>query len=254
MNSRILKHSLFWIAIMFFLTIYFGRASQDYTQSLYFTTFLLPVALGTSYLFNYYLVPFFLVPGRYLKFSLYCFYTLVISIYLEMLVITLSFIVLANYEYDKLNPLTVDIYTLTITIYTVVLGVAFVRMFKFLQLTMSNTQKLQEEKEKSKVGHLSIKANRKTVPIPINQILFIESLSDYVKIHTNEKVIMSKEKISKIQDELPAQFIRVHRSFIVNQQFIDSFNKEKIVVSGTEIPISRTYKKDALEQLGGNGL
>lgn len=217
---------------------------------------MLPVALGTSYFFNYYLVPQFLISKRYWQFGIYFIYTLIISLYLEMLVMVLSFIVLANYQYNKMNPLTVDIFTLTIALYLIVLTVAFARMIKAFQSTAQLNTKLIEEQEKSKTPIITVKSNRETVPVMLSTIYYIESMADYVKIHTSDKTIITKEKIGKIQDELPTHFIRVHRSFIVNKNLIDSFSKEKIKINGTDIPVSRTYKKEVMVELevGSSGL
>jgi two-component system response regulator LytT len=233
MNSRILTHSIFWTVTTLFLTVYFGRIANDYGQAFYFATFILPVAMATSYFFNYYLVPQFLIKKRYWKFSLYFFYTLIFSLYLEMLVMVLSFIVLANYQYDQMNPLTVDIFSMTIILYLIVLAVAFIRTFRAFQSSLQ-TQK----------------SNRESIPIQLDEITHIESLADFVKIYTRGNVTVTKEKISKLQEELPTHFIRIHRSFIVNRNLIDSFSKEKIKINGIEMPISRTYKKEVMELLG----
>jgi len=60
--------------------MYFGRASENYLQSFYFTTFMLPVAMGTSYFFNYFLMPEYLAVKNYWKFGLYFVYTLIFSL------------------------------------------------------------------------------------------------------------------------------------------------------------------------------
>jgi len=72
----------------------------------------------------------------------------------------------------------------------------------------------------------------------------MESLGDYVKIHQDScKSILTREKISKFEAALPANFLRIHRSFIVNTDKIENFNREQIQIIDTCLPISRTYKK-----------
>jgi DNA-binding LytR/AlgR family response regulator len=61
--------------------------------------------------------------------------------------------------------------------------------------------------------------------------------------------IVTKEKISKISSRLPPYFKRIHRSFIVNSQKVSSYNSEFIKVGNSQIPISRTYKKDVITYL-----
>jgi two-component system response regulator LytT len=250
MNSRILTHTIFWMVTTLFLTVYFGRIANDYSQAFYFATFILPVAMGTSYWFNYYLLPHYLIKKRYWKFTLYFLYTIIFSLYLEMLVMVLSFVVLANYQFDQMNPLTVDIFSMSIVLYLIVLAVAFVRTFKAFQSSLLKQNILLNEKEQNEITTLTVKSNRETVPILLNEITHIESLADYVKIYTQNNVTVTKEKISKLQEALPTHFIRIHRSFIVNRNLIDSFSKEKIKINGAELPISRTYKKEVMEMLG----
>lgn len=95
-----------------------------------------------------------------------------------------------------------------------------------------------------------VRADRKMVKINFSEIRFIESLSDYVKIHLSDKTIVTRETISNIEAKLPKNnFIRIHRSYIVAVTKIDSFTNEFIEVGAKAIPISRSYKKDVLLRL-----
>ncbi len=97
---------------------------------------------------------------------------------------------------------------------------------------------------------LLIKADRKTVKVPLDQIRYIESLGDYVKIHTTSGVTVTRETISGLEQKLGyAQFIRVHRSFIVSIQFITAFTKEAVELGSSMLPISRSYKDRVNEAL-----
>jgi DNA-binding LytR/AlgR family response regulator len=95
-----------------------------------------------------------------------------------------------------------------------------------------------------------VRADRKMVKICFSEILYIESLADYVKIHLSGKAVVSRETITGIQAKLPRQeFIRTHRSFIVALSAIDSFTNEYVEIGKKQIPISRSYKKEVLETL-----
>jgi DNA-binding LytR/AlgR family response regulator len=95
-----------------------------------------------------------------------------------------------------------------------------------------------------------VRADRKMVKICFSEILYIESLADYVKIHLSGKAVVSRETITGIQAKLPRQeFIRTHRSFIVALSAIDSFTNEYVGIGKKQIPISRSYKKEVLETL-----
>lgn len=245
MNRRIIYHLTFWVLIILFLTYYFGRQNNEYDKAFYFAAFLMPVVVGTSYFFSYYLIPKFLLTGRYAKFSLYFVYLIIISLYLEMLVVTVSFVILANYHYNKMLPITVDAISMGITLYLIVFGVAFIRMISVFRQNEEEKNNLQSAVERNQIETITVVADRNKIPLVLSQILYIESLADYVKIISTHGSVVTKEKISSLHDRLPTRFIRIHRSFIVNKARINSFNKEKVVVGEVELPISRSYRKSA---------
>lgn len=95
-----------------------------------------------------------------------------------------------------------------------------------------------------------VRSNRKMIRVDFKDILFIESLSDYVKIYLSYKLVVSRESISNLELKLPQhQFIRVHRSFIVAISHIDFYTHESIHVGEHEIPISRGYKYEVFKRL-----
>ena len=109
--------------------------------------------------------------------------------------------------------------------------------------------KIQSEKSES----FFVRSERKMIKINFDEILFIESLSDYIKINLVDKSVITRETISNIEARLPQKdFIRVHRSFIVSLANINSFTNEFVEIGKKQIPISRSYKKVVLELLGMN--
>ena len=95
-----------------------------------------------------------------------------------------------------------------------------------------------------------VRADRKMVKIDYDQIKYIESLSDYIKIHLQTQSVVTRETISNIEAKLPQKdFIRTHRSFIVAINMIRSFTNEYIEIENKTIPISRNYKTEVLNRL-----
>ena len=113
-------HVLFWCGVAGFFVLYFGRGAASYPQSLLFVALLLPVAMATTYVLTGILVPRFLLPGRVGRFALYTVYTLVVSVYLELVVLIVAFVVLAGYEIEAMNPATLDVWGLVVGLYLVV--------------------------------------------------------------------------------------------------------------------------------------
>jgi DNA-binding LytR/AlgR family response regulator len=95
-----------------------------------------------------------------------------------------------------------------------------------------------------------VRSDRKMIKISIPDILYIESLADYIKIHLPNNTVITRETMSSIEAKLPQQdFFRVHRSFVVSIAAIESFTNEYIEINRKQIPISRSYKKEVLERL-----
>lgn len=241
-SNSMWKHILFWALSALLLIAVFGLSFGNFSNSFYFVTFLLPVAIGTSWFFNYYLVPKFLLRQEYVKFWVYTLYTVIVSLYLEMIVIILSFVIIANYNYSELDPLMTNIFVLASVIYLFVLIKAFALLYLRLRRNEFRVEQLINEKEALKTEFITVRANRVNEQIKINDIQYLESMGDYVQIHTTSKTVTTLENISSFDKSLPETFLRIHRSFIVNCNAIDTFSRTNIIISDQELPISRTYK------------
>ncbi|MDO7172868.1 LytR/AlgR family response regulator transcription factor [Mariniflexile sp. AS56] len=98
-----------------------------------------------------------------------------------------------------------------------------------------------------------VKSEYENIKINTDSIKYIQGLKDYIKIYTSEsdKAILTLSSFKDILDKLPsARFIRVHRSFVVNIDFIKALQKTKIIVDGIQIPIGETYKDYVVKRLG----
>lgn len=110
-------------------------------------------------------------------------------------------------------------------------------------------QQFSSEKEVQQ-DFMFVRADRKMIRINFEDICYIESLSDYLKIHTRTGSIVIRETISNIEKELQdLDFIRIHRSFIVSLAAVDSYTNEHLEVAGKALPISRSYKSIVLAKL-----
>lgn len=94
-----------------------------------------------------------------------------------------------------------------------------------------------------------VKADYSTVKIYLKEILFIEGLKDYVKIYTTEKKILTLITMKKIEDRLSSNFIRVHRSYIVAIDKIDSIQRNRIIINEKWIPIGNSYKDNFYKRI-----
>jgi len=86
--------------------------------------------------------------------------------------------------------------------------------------------------------------------LPADEILYIESVKDYIVIHLVNKKITAKYKISDFEAQLPGKnFLRIHRSFIVTLRKIDAFTVNHVEINGTEIPIGASYREYVMKIL-----
>ena len=95
-----------------------------------------------------------------------------------------------------------------------------------------------------------VKENKKVVKVQLNEILYVEGLSEYVQIYTDNKKIVTKTSMTNMETKLPeADFMRIHKSYIVSLKKIEAFTAHSIEVPGKELPIGRSYKNSVLEIL-----
>lgn len=105
--------------------------------------------------------------------------------------------------------------------------------------------------ESSEVNHMFVRADRKMVRVDFADILYLESYSDYVKIHLTDGVLVTRESISKLNAELPSNsFLRIHRSYVVAADKVTAYTNESVEVAGKVLVLSRSYKEQVLERLG----
>ncbi len=242
-------HIFYWFFVIAILTMVFGMSWGNNVAAFFFITMLLPVVLGTSYFFNYVLVPRYLMKKKYFWFGLYSFYTVVVSLYLEMFVLMFAYMYLGHFSFRILDPNASDIILLAVVMYLLVFIGSFLLMIRQIKENQQTITQLLIEKEKMKKSFLEITSNRKITKIPYDEIIYIESLSDYIKVNTINDQIISKERISNLANRLPDIFLRIHRSFIINKERIKNFSYDEILVDNIQLPIGRSYSKAVKEAL-----
>lgn len=113
--------------------------------------------------------------------------------------------------------------------------------------------RLQENTTRVANDFIFVRSEYENVRIATQKITYIEGLKDYIKIYTENspKAILTLMSFKDILERLNhTNFLRVHRSFIVNISQIDSLQKTRIIIGEKYIPIGETYKQKVLESLG----
>jgi DNA-binding LytR/AlgR family response regulator len=100
-------------------------------------------------------------------------------------------------------------------------------------------------------GFIILKSGNTSHRLDANNILFLQKDGNYCFYHTSENRIMARESTSEALSKLPSQFIRVHKSYIINIDHVSQFTHENIYIKKHQIPIGESYRKSALSKLQG---
>ncbi len=132
--------------------------------------------------------------------------------------------------------------------------ISFERFLKavhnFFDISSQKTIHTVSIAEKNENHFIFVRSERKMVKVNFDEILYVESLSDYIKIHTSSKIIVTRETITNIEAKLPqSQFLRIHRSYIASIMNIESYTNEFVEIKNKALPLSRSYKESILRKL-----
>jgi DNA-binding LytR/AlgR family response regulator len=133
-----------------------------------------------------------------------------------------------------------------------------IRFDRFLRaMNKAFPQKYQEiethasianEESRSAASFIYVRVDRKMVRVLLDDIQYVESDKDYVKIFTEKGFIITRQTITSIESMLPdSQFIRIHRSYIISLNKLKSFTAETVEIGNKELPIGKVYRNNFLK-------
>ena len=105
-----------------------------------------------------------------------------------------------------------------------------------------NHIRIKENRRDPDSNTIIIRANRANIKLKFDDILYLESQGDYIRIHLKEKRLLTKETLKSMSSKLPSSFLHVHRSFIVNSMHIDEESGTSIRINDDIIPVSRKFR------------
>ncbi|MBI3718375.1 MAG: response regulator transcription factor [Sphingobacteriales bacterium] len=99
-----------------------------------------------------------------------------------------------------------------------------------------------------KEDYFFIKCNQKIEKIIVNDIIYVEGMSNYIIIHTTQKKYIAYLTFKGIEEQLPARlFIRIHRSYLIAVSAIKSVNSEEVVLNNITLPISKNFRAGVMK-------
>ena len=241
-RRHILIHSVYWVTAFFCFTLLYSFIGSI-VQGVIYASISLPMIMGVTYFFIYWAVPNLLFESRYTLFFLVTATIFLLVLNIQIVFAQIQRIFLTENLAGGIAFVHWDVfYLMTTTILFSLPAITYETLRNWTMKQKEITQLQQDEKEE----YIEVKSDGKTHRIASNHIHYIESYGDYAYIHLAEQTIITRMTLKKL-DELLSDFVRVHRSYIVNPDYCKAYNLDEIIVGEKEIPIGRTYKDDVSE-------
>lgn len=123
---------------------------------------------------------------------------------------------------------------------------------RFLQAVNKAYESVPQNSSGTPVDFIFIKTENRLEKVAIDEILYIEGMRDYRRIHTINKRIMTLQNFKELEQLIPSNLVcRVHKSYMVSLQRIDSIERSRISVGDQRIPISETYRESFFQLING---
>ncbi len=240
-NSRLLTHVLFWV--IYYLSFSFiWSTNQGLFQSFYLEFVLLPIRIFAVYTTLYFLLPNFLLPKKYWHFILG--YTILIAVSAVLQHVFIYFFydgLLLQSSSSSLFSLK-SLFRAGILINTTVFLVLAIKIFQLYQIERAKN-------EAANIQIVEIKADRRIHRVNTDDILYLEGKGNYTTYNLlDTSKITAYGSIKKALEDLPSNFIRIHKSYVVNKNEIRSFDANSIEINDIFIPRGKSIEDDVLAQ------
>jgi two-component system, LytTR family, response regulator len=131
--------------------------------------------------------------------------------------------------------------------------ISFERFTKAIEKIKQNNNAIQQKSVVAEDDYIFIKSDSKMIKINLANILFIEGLKDYLSIQTTTEKLITLQNLKTFEHHLnPQQFMRVHKSYIVSLNKIDTIERNRIFIGEHVIPVGDTYRDAFLKRIEGN--
>lgn len=128
--------------------------------------------------------------------------------------------------------------------------IEFNRFLQALQKVKKHTAPSVTTVDEASQSYHYFNVDKKQVKVMVDDVLYIESLKEYIRIHTTQGRLVTKTPIGEAESLFaPYQFVRVHKSFIVNLHKVNAYGANVIDIQGHAIPIGRSYKELVMQRL-----
>jgi hypothetical protein len=222
-KKRWVIHLLFWIFILVFYVIFFGRRNNNYAQTFLFVGLVMPVTVLASYIMNYYLLPHFFMQQRYGLFLLYSFYLFLAALFLEMGMALATFFIAAELRIDDMSAASFDaVFVLSSLLLVVFFGMA-VQLSSFWRKSKEDYQKLMRDKVELELQFLKTQLHPHFIFNTLNNLYFLaleksdhapkailalSELLDYVLHETRDAFVPLQNELQQVRNFISLEMLR----------------------------------------------
>ncbi len=226
-------HVIFWAVYYVFFSLLWARDGELFA-SFELEFVLMPIRIGASYLSLYYLIPRFLAKEKVMGF---------LTGYLVLVVVAgVIQRVLTYYFHELFFDGEHSLFSISMLVRSMVLvnsTVMLLSAMKVYKLWMEEKRTSREPIEEA----LEIRSDKRFYKVLPSNILYLEGLGNYITIYLkNGKSLISYLTLKEAESMLNPNFRRIHKSFVINTQEIDSYNNENVEINGRIIPIGKSYE------------
>lgn len=233
LTRRWVLHVLFWVVVVSFYVLFFGRKNSNYLQTLFFVGLLMPIVMAATYFLNYYLVPFYLMRQKYVRFAVYTIYLLMGALFLEMMVALLTFIVVAGLKIRSMSPTSFDLVLVLSSLLLVLFLALAIKMVEHWRQSREDYEKLLRDKMETELKFLKTQLNPHFLFNTLNNlyylatqksdktpqaILALSEILDYV-LHAGKSVLVPlPDELKQVNNYVALEVLRYEDRVTVNHQ------------------------------------
>jgi len=121
---------------------------------------------------------------------------------------------------------------------------------RFLKAINNAKKRLKEGEIKTENARLfTVKEGKRIYKVELSAIYLVQAYGDYVRLYTKEKTYLTKDKFNNIKAILSDTFLQVHRSYIINLEYLDYLEGNQVQIVNQKIPVSNTFKEALMQRL-----
>ena len=228
-GSRPATHGVFWLVYYVTFSLIWVKPESGLFASFYLEFLLLPARIFSVYCVVYFLLPRYLLASRFGMFILFYAGVLMIAASLQSAV--------AVYFYQNLlfdaERATFTLAEWVKNIMLINSTVVFVGALSILKRYLA----LLKSDQAQPPSTIEINADRRIHIIDVNNIAYIQGMGNYVEVHLlGGRKLTTYSSVKSMRERLPDYFLRVHRSYLINRNHLESFNANDVVIDGVTIP------------------